>query len=113
MTNAHAHALPLESLKLVEESTGHGRLEWCAQTFSGVAYRIRRLQAMTASGLPVPGLHRIEGEIDLESIPEPGRLVDGDLTLWLEDGRSVRVVLADDRGRVLAVGHGPSRCSCC
>jgi hypothetical protein len=101
------------SLKLVEECAGVGRLGWRDQRFAAVPYIIRRFQGMTPSGLPVPGIHRIEGEIGLAAIPDPGRLVASDVTLELEDGRSLRVALADADGRVLAEGHGPSRCSCC
>jgi hypothetical protein len=100
-------------LKLVEECAGVGRVGWRDQHFEPVRYIIRRFQGMTPSGLPVPGVHRIEGEIGTAAIPDPGRLVASDLTLELEDGRSLRIALADADGRVLAEGHGPSRCSCC
>ena len=100
-------------MKLVEESAGVGALGWRGETFASVPYEIRRFQGMTRSGLPVPGLHRIEGRVDLQTIANPERLVACDLTLTLEDGRSLRIALADAAGRVLAEGHGPSRCSCC
>jgi hypothetical protein len=100
-------------MKLVEECEGIGDLEWRDEIFASVPYRLRRFQGMARSGLPVPGVHRIEGEIDLKSIPDPARLVDRDLTLKLEDGRVLRVALVDTQGRVLTEGHGPSRCSCC
>ena len=100
-------------MKLVEECAGVGHVAWREQRFSAVPYRIRRFQGMTPSGLPVPGIHRIEGEIGIDAIPDAARLVACDLTLELEDGRSLAVVLADANGRVLAEGHGPSRCSCC
>ena len=98
---------------LVEECAGVGHVGWRKQKFSPVPYRIRRYQGMTPSGLPVPGVHRIEGEICIASIPDPVRFVDCDLTLELEDGRSIRIALADAAGRVLTEGHGPSRCGCC
>ncbi|HEY5569411.1 MAG TPA: hypothetical protein VIM81_19465 [Gammaproteobacteria bacterium] len=100
-------------MKLVEEYEGIGAVAWRDETFGSVPYRLRRFQGMARSGLPVPGVHRIEGEIDLKAIPDPSRLVDCDLTLRLEDGRSMRIALADRQGRVLTEGHGPSRCSCC
>jgi hypothetical protein len=100
-------------LKLVEECAGVGRVGWRDQQFAPVVYRIRRFQGMTSSGLPVPGVHRIEGEIGTGAIPDPARLVASDLTLELEDGRALRIALADADGRVLGEGHGPSRCSCC
>lgn len=98
---------------LVEECAGVGHIGWRGQRFSPVPYRIRRFQGMSPAGLPVPGVHRIEGEIGVASIPGAARLVDCDVTLELEDGRSLRIALADAAGRVLAEGHGPSRCSCC
>ena len=100
-------------MKLVEECAGVGRVGWRDQQFGPVRYIIRRFQGMTPAGLPVPGVHRIEGEIAMAAIPDPARLVASDLTLELEDGRSLRVALADAGGRVLAEGHGPSRCLCC
>jgi hypothetical protein len=107
------HATPTDQMKLVEECAGVGELAWREQTFAAVPYRILRFQGMARSGLPVPGLHRIEGHVGLTAIPDPGRLVACDLTLTLEDGRSMRIALADASGRVLAEGHGPARCSCC
>lgn len=100
-------------MKLVEECRGVGSLASRDRVIESVHYRIRRFQAMTAAGLPVPGLHRIEGHVDLTNGPAPRELVSRELTLTLEDGRSMRVVLAGEDGRVLAEGHGPSRCLCC
>jgi len=39
--------------------------------------------------------------------------VGSSLVLRLEDGRALGITLADGAGRVLAEGHGPSRCLCC
>lgn len=100
-------------MKLVEECTGVGALALQDETFSAVPYQISRYQAMARSGLPVPGLHRIEGTLNLAAIPDPTRLINRALTLQLEDGRSIQVSLADASGRVLTEGHGPSRCTCC
>ncbi len=100
-------------MKLVEEYRGTGELVLGERVFAGIAYRISRFQAMAASGLPVPGLHRVDGRVDLGSVPEPRDLVDRDVTLRLEDGRSLRITIAAQDGRVLTEGHGPSRCQCC
>lgn len=100
-------------LKLVEENAGIGRLLFGEQVFANVPYAINRYQGMAASGLPVPGLHRIEGRLDLSGLTRPGELVGRDLMLEYEDGRSIRITVADDEGRVLTEGHGPSRCMCC
>ena len=78
-------------------------------------YRIDRYQGMReGSGLPIPGLHRIEGAIAPEDGLIPSDLVGIDMTLQLEDGRTVGIMLTGTDGRVLAEGHGPGRgCSCC
>ena len=102
-----------DGYRLVEDSTGVGRVAWRDEVFSGVRYEVRRFQGMTSSGLPVPGLHRIEGSIDLASVSRRAGILNEDLVLHLEDGRAMRVTLADHSGRVLAEGHGPSRCTCC
>jgi hypothetical protein len=111
--STHTHEILAEQMRLVEECAGVGALAWHDQTFSAVSYRISRYQAFARSGMPVPGLHRIEGNVDVGAIPEPARLLDRDLSLKLEDGRVLRIALADADGRVLTVGHGPSRCTCC
>jgi hypothetical protein len=101
-------------MKLVEEYAGVGSLRWRDETFARVPYRISRFQGMSFSGLPIPGLHRIEGVIEVDEIERAGRLVGDVLTLDLEDGRSLRLTLENDEGRVLAEGHGPrGGCSCC
>ena len=102
-----------DPLKLVEECSGVGEVSSRGRVIGGIPYRVKRLQGMLPSGLPVPGLHRIEGRIDLADVPERRTLVDAQLTLRLEDGRSLRLTLLDEDGRVLAEGHGPSKCTCC
>jgi hypothetical protein len=101
------------TLKLVEELCGVGELSCGGRVFPAIRYDIRRYQGMARSGLPVPGVHRIDGSVDLNSIAGALDLVGRDLTLALENGRTMRVTLADRSGRVLSEGHGPSRCSCC
>jgi len=100
-------------LKLVEECAGVGELTWRSRKLSPVPYSISRFQAMTAGGLPVPGLHRIEGRLTLGELAEPGALTGGNVALRLEDGRTLNLTVTDADGSVLAEGHGPSRCSCC
>jgi hypothetical protein len=103
------------TFKLVEECSGSGDLMQNGVVLRGVHYRINRYQGMLeGSGMPIPGLHRIEGSIDLEQGAEQPPRVGASLTLRLEDGRTLAVTLADQTGRILAEGHGPSRgCSCC
>lgn len=100
-------------MKLVEQYTGIGRLVWRDQTFADIPYDVSRFQAMTASGLPVPGLHRIEGRVDLGNVPQRAELAGGLISLEFEDGRSMKLTVTDEAGSVLAEGHGPGRCMCC
>jgi len=101
-------------MKLVEECTGVGNLSREGEASLKVRYRIARYQGMQpGNGLPIPGLHRIEGSIDAELDGDLTSLVGRPLILRLEDGRSMGITLADAGGRVLAEGHGPSRCLCC
>jgi hypothetical protein len=99
-------------MKLVEEYAGVGDLNTKGESIPQVRYRISRYQGfIDHSGLPVPGVHRIEGSVDTEANLEP--LIGQSLTLRLEDGRAIAITIADTTGRVLAEGHGPSRCLCC
>jgi hypothetical protein len=69
---------------------------------------------MALSGMSIPGKQRIEGTVAIEGIPGTANLVGANVTLELEDGRSLSLTLADETGRVLAEGHGPRRgCACC
>ena len=99
-------------MKLVEEYAGVGDLDAHGESIPQVRYRIARYQGFVEhSGLPVPGVHRIEGSVDTAADLEP--LIGHSLTLRLEDGRALAITIADSNGRVLAEGHGPSRCLCC
>lgn len=101
-------------MKLVEEYAGVGAISFADRRVAEVPYRIARFQGMHVSGLPIPGLHRIEGNVTLAGLGENAPRVGQDLTLELEDGRSLALTLADAEGRVLAEGHGPGRgCACC
>ena len=99
-------------MKLVEEYAGVGDLTAKEAVIPQVRYRIARYQGFVEhSGLPIPGVHRIEGSVDTARDLAP--LVGESLTLRLEDGRALAITIADRTGRVLAEGHGPSRCLCC
>jgi hypothetical protein len=100
-------------MKLVEEISGTGDLSRDGAAAHQVRYEIRRFQGMSASGLPIPGLFRIEGTIDSHSAKAFEDFLDVPLTLRLEDGRALRISLADATGRVFSEGHGPMKCLCC
>ena len=99
-------------MTLVEEYAGEGQLIVTGES-RPVGYRLTRLQGMAANGLPVPGLFRIEGDLDLRGTPVPAAVVGSAVTLELGDGRSMVITLTTPDGRVLSEGHGPSRCLCC
>jgi hypothetical protein len=101
------------ALKLVEECAGIGTLSLDGERYAGVTYAIHRYQGMANSGLPIPGLHRVEGSIGLSDVPEAARRIGANFALQLSDGRVIGITLADSEGRVLTEGHGPSRCMCC
>jgi hypothetical protein len=101
-------------MKLVEDRRGEGRLTVRGECVGAVSYDLKRYQAMTAGGMPVPGLHRIEGRLAVETLPDTVSLEqDMSLALDLEDGRRLALTLIDEDGRVLAEGHGPGQCGCC
>jgi len=106
----HIHS---RSLKLVEKCAGVGTLSLDGQEYDHVSYAIDRYQGMANSGLPVPGVHRVEGSVELDGVPESARRIGAQCALRLADGRVIGVTLADSEGRVLTEGHGPSRCTCC
>ena len=116
-------------MKLVEESAGLGELAHNGKALRQVRYHISRFQGiMEGSGLPIPGLYRIEGSIDFDTGKDSpdmsganasaiGRShqdwIGAPLTLRLEDGRSLQITVVDSTGRVLSEGHGPMKCMCC
>jgi hypothetical protein len=100
-------------MKLVEEISGTGDLTLEGALVRQVRYEIRRFQGMSPSGLPIPGWFRIEGTIDIDSAKAFEDCLQTPLTLRLEDGRALRISLADATGRVLSEGHGPMKCLCC
>ena len=96
----------------MEQSAGTGELVLNGTVLGRVRYSITRYQGvLVGSGMPIPGLHRIEGSTDYEVADVT--LIGRPLMLRLEDGRALTVTLAARDGRLLSEGHGPSRCSCC
>jgi hypothetical protein len=101
------------TFRLTEELTGVGELFQDGTVLRRVRYAIARYQGfLVGSGMPIPGLHRIEGATDYEVTD--ASLVGRPLTLRLEDGRTIGVTLAARDGRILSEGHGPGGgCRCC
>ena len=100
------------TFKLIEQSSGVGELVKDGFVIGQVRYSISRYQGMlVGSGMPIPGLHRLEGSTDFEV--SDVSLIGRPLMLRLEDGRALGVTLAARDGRLLSEGHGPGGCSCC
>jgi hypothetical protein len=100
------------TFKLVEQSSGTGQLVHNGTLLGAVRYSISRFQGfLIGSGMPIPGLHRLEGTTDYQV--SDVTLIGRPLMLRLEDGRALTVTIAARDGRLLSEGHGPSRCSCC
>ena len=101
------------TFRLTEELSGVGELFQDGTVLRRVRYSIARYQGfLVGSGMPIPGLHRIEGSTDYEVAD--ASLVGRPLTLRLEDGRTIGVTLAARDGRILSEGHGPGGgCQCC
>jgi len=75
------------TFKLVEELSGTGDLEDQGTVLRRVRYSVARYQGMlVGSGMPIPGVHRIEGSTDFEVTDVS--LIGKPLTLRLEDGRA-------------------------
>jgi hypothetical protein len=102
-----------ERFKKVEERTGTGYARCSGVTYENVRYAITRFQGMTRAGLPVPGVHRLDGQLDFADSRAREGLVGRQLALHLEDGSVFDLELLDADGRVVAHGHGPGRCMCC
>jgi hypothetical protein len=99
-------------MKLIDECSGTGELMRDGVILREVRYKISLQQGFVEhSGLPIPGLHRLDGRIDCEDAPADW--IGIPLGLKLEDGRVLAVTLAGADGRIFSEGHGPSRCSCC
>jgi hypothetical protein len=101
-------------MKLIEECAGVGELMSEEESLRQVRYRLSRFQGMREGGdLPIPGLHRIEGTVEFDSPASVDGWIGTPLRLKIEDGRVFGITLMDAAGRILSVGHGPSKCLCC
>jgi hypothetical protein len=104
----------LNILKLIDEHSGTGELSRKTEVLGPVRYTIAQYQGFTdGSGMPVPGVFRVEGSLDFGESRVPADLVGVHLTLRLENGRALRIMLTGTDGRILNEGNGPIGCSCC
>ena len=101
-------------MQLVEEHSGTGELLLDGAALRQVRYHFRRFQGfLEGSGMPIPGLHRIDGSIYFDPGKDPVEWIGTTLGLKLEDGRVFGIMLTGNDGRILSEGHGPTRCLCC
>jgi hypothetical protein len=101
-------------MKLVENRSGTGELMRDGTVLRQVLYNLILYQGVVEhSGLPIPGLHRLEGGIDFNPERDPEDWIGVPLALRLEDGRVLALSITGSDGRILSEGHGPSRCVCC
>jgi hypothetical protein len=101
-------------MKLVEQASGTGMLMQDGAELRAVSYSITRYQGFVEhSGLPIPGLHRIEGSLGFGASSFPTDWIHTPLALRLEDGRVLAITIIDAGGKVVSEGHGPTKCLCC
>jgi hypothetical protein len=106
--------MPSVMMRLIETGAGQGTLLRNGTVLRQVRYDVRRYQGfMEGSALPIPGLFRIEGSVDFDAAHDAPDWINVPLTLRLDDGRSLGIIIADNTGRVLSEGHGPLKCMCC
>lgn len=100
-------------VKLVEETSGRGELLLKNLVLRQVRYEIKVFQGMFGNGMPNPTQRTVEGSIDLGGDGGTGDLVGANLTLCLEDGRKIGVVIADESGAIHQRPACVTGCSCC
>ena len=97
-------------VKLVEESSGEGELLLRSLVLRQVRYQIKVFQGMFGNGMPNPTDRTVEGSIDAAELTD---LVGTNLTLKLEDGRTIGVIIADATGAIHQRPACTTGCSCC
>ena len=97
-------------VKLVEESSGEGELLLRSLVLRQVRYQIKVFQGMFGNGMPNPTERTVEGSIEAGEL---GDLVGTNLTLKLEDGRTIGVIIADQTGAIHQRPACTTGCSCC
>jgi hypothetical protein len=100
-------------VKLVEESAGTGDLLLQSMVLRQVRYEIKVFQGMFPNGLPNPAQRTVEGALDFGGDAAHGGLVGANLTLQLQDGRRIGIVISDDAGTIHTRPACTTGCSCC
>ena len=97
-------------VKLVEESSGEGELLLRSLVLRQVRYQIKVFQGMFGNGMPNPTDRTVEGSIEAGELTD---LVGANLTLKLEDGRTIGVIISDASGAIHQRPACTTGCSCC
>ena len=101
-------------VKLVEESSGTGDLLLKSLVLRQVRYQIKIFQGFfDGNGLPIPSQRTVEGSIEFGEPNGTADLVGANLTLRLEDGRKIGVIIADQSGAIHQRPACTTGCSCC
>ena len=95
---------------MVEEAAGDGELLLKSRVLGQVRYQIKVFQGMFGNGLPNPAERTIEGCVDGSDFQG---LVGLNLTLQLEDGRKIGIMISDESGTIHTRPACTTGCSCC
>jgi len=100
-------------MEIVKQASGVGDLFDHDSRIGTVRYTLSIYQhTLGPGGLPVPGLERLEGSIDVGGAISAEPLVGRTLALKLADGRVLAIVLADAEGRVTSCAPTAYGCGC-
>jgi len=103
----------MKMAETIARHSGTGRLLRNGETVCPVQYDVTVYQeTLGPGGLPVPGLQRIEGAIELRG-RDADALIGERLALALDDGRQIGIVLKTADGQIGSCGHRAFGCSCC
>ena len=93
--------------KLLEDLHGVGRVLRDGQLVREMTYSIQVYQRMreTSRGEVIPGERFIEGSVDYDMIRDSVDLIGAELTLHLQDGRTLPFLICGDSGQIVAAGE--------
>lgn len=101
-------------VKLVEECSGDGALLLNSLVLRQVRYQIKVFQGFfEGNGLPIPSQRTVEGSIEFGEASETADLIGASLTLRLDDGRKIGIMISDEMGTILTRPACTTGCSCC
>ncbi len=97
-------------VRLVEETSGDGELLLRSRVLGQVRYQIKVFQGLFANGMPNPLQRTVEGSIESGELDG---LVGASLTLKLQDGRKIGIMVSDETGTIHTRPACATGCSCC